>query len=53
MDVRDVASIWNSMMNPTGIVMIDISNVFFDTIWGIANMRYLNAQQLELDHWEE
>lgn len=47
MDVRYVASIWKIMMNPTNIHMEDISNVFFDTIIGVANMRYYNAQQLK------
>jgi hypothetical protein len=53
MNVKRVASIWKGMMNPTNIDVGDISNVFFDTISGVANMRYFNAQQLVVDRREE
>ena len=41
------------MLSHANIDMKDISNVFFDTIQGISNMRYFNAQQLMAEHWEE
>ena len=53
MDVRQVASIWKTMMNPHDITMEDISNVFFDTITRVSNMRYFNAQQIVLDRQVE
>lgn len=32
------------MMNPNDINMKDIYNVFFDTMFGVARMRYLNPK---------
>lgn len=37
-------------MNPLDIQMKDILNVFCDTTTNVANMNYLNAQQIALDH---
>ena len=45
MDVRRAASIWKITMNPH-----DISNVFFDTMTCVSNMRYFNAQGLAHEH---
>lgn len=39
MDVRRATSIWKIKMNPHDIEMEDISNVYFDTILGVSNMR--------------
>jgi len=53
MDVRRVVSIWRIMMNPHDTQMKDISNVFFDSITNVSNMRYIHAQQTSVDHWVE
>ena len=53
MNVKRDASIKNRMMNPSNIDMEDVSNVFFNTIWGVANMRYFHAQQLVVHRREE
>lgn len=37
-------------MNPYGIEMEDISNVFFSTMSGASNTRYFNAQELAREH---
>ena len=50
MNVNQVASICKIMMNPHNIDMEDISNVLFDTITGVSNMRYFNAPQIVHDH---
>jgi len=51
--VRMVASIWKIIMNPRDIEMEDISNVIFDTVSGVSNMRYFKSQKIELDLYEE
>lgn len=33
--------------------MKDISNVFFDTVSGVTNMRYLNAPKTRHEHQDE
>lgn len=48
MDVKRAMSILETMMNPHDIQMEYISNVFYDTIKGVSNMRYFNAQKLQL-----
>lgn len=53
MEVKHVALIWKIMMGPTNIDMENISNVFFDSILGVVNMRYFNVQQITMDHQEE
>lgn len=53
MDVRRVVSIWKTMMSPRGIVMEDISSVFFHTMYGVSNMRYFKSQELVLQHGDE
>lgn len=40
------------MMNPTSIDMEHDSNVSFDIISGVANIRYFDAQQLAVDREE-
>lgn len=52
-NVRMVASIWKIIMNPRDIEMEDISNVIFDTVSGVSNMRYFKSQKIELDLYEE
>jgi hypothetical protein len=37
-------------MNPHDIQMEDSLNFFCDTTTNVANMRYLNVQQIALDH---
>jgi hypothetical protein len=37
-------------MNPHDIVMEDISNVFYDTITSVKNMRTFKAQESVLEH---
>lgn len=37
-------------MNPHDIQTQDISSVYFDPITRVSNIRYLNAQQISLDH---
>ena len=46
-------SIWRITMNSHDIIMEDIFNVSFDTIIGMSNMRYINAQQTTLNHCAE
>jgi hypothetical protein len=53
MDVRRVVSIWKIMTSPHGIVMEDISNIFFHTMYGVSNMRYFKSQELVLHHGDE
>lgn len=43
-------SMWRIMMNPYNIEIKDISNVFFNTIMGVSNMSFFNAQGLTLAH---
>ena len=50
MDVRRVASIWRIMTSPQDIKTEDISNVFFDTLFELANMCYFNTPQSVIDH---
>lgn len=40
-------------MNPHDIEMEDISNVYFDTILGVSNMRQFKAQETVDDHQVE
>lgn len=40
-------------MNPHDIDMEDISNVFFDTMSRVTNMRYLKSQQIAFEHGDE
>jgi hypothetical protein len=49
MDVRRVALIWKIMMNPHDIKIKNISNVFFDTVLRVSNMRYFKSQELSHD----
>ena len=37
-------------MNSHNIKVEDISNVSFDTIRGVADIRYFDAQQITLNH---
>lgn len=53
MDVKRATSIWKIVMNPMDIDMEDVSNIFFDTIMGVENTSYFNAQHLVVDHWVE
>jgi hypothetical protein len=49
MDIRRVALIWKIMMNPHDIKIKNISNVFFDTVLRVSNMRYFKSQELSHD----
>ena len=40
-------------MSPRDIKMEDISNVFFDTVSGVSNMRYFKSQELAPQHGDE
>ena len=51
--MRRAASIWKFIMNPHNIDMEDISNVFFDSIPRLVNMRYLKSQQITIEHADE
>ena len=41
------------MTNPRGIEMEDTSNNFIDMVLVVPNMRYLQSQQIALDHRNE
>ena len=45
-DVKRVASMWKSIINPRDVVMHVISNVFFDIVMEMSNMKYFKAQEL-------
>lgn len=53
MNVRGAASIWTIMMNPHNIELEDISNVFFDMVLGVSNMRYFKSQEMAHDYCDE
>jgi hypothetical protein len=53
MDVPRVTPIWKIVMNPHGVFMEGISNVFFDTTSKVTNTRYFKSQQFAFEHGDE